>query len=292
MFVAGASGVLGRRVVDQLVAGGHAVTANVRNDDARRRAEAAGASATTVDLFDADATLQVGAEHDAIVNVATSIPSGLRAARPAAWKMNDRLRIEASANLAAAAGSARGRYVGESITFPYVDSGDEWIDESTERTFFSGNESVENAEAAALGVTQQGGAGVSLRFGMFFADDSAHVELFKTMARRGIFGVVGRADAYASWIHIDDAATAVVAALDAPPGVYNVAEPDPQRRTDQAAAVARSVGRQRLRFMPAAAVRLGGAALDSLSRSQRVSSSALMSVTDWQPRISVIDSWS
>ena len=166
VFVAGASGVLGRRVVPALVAAGYAVTANVRNEAARRAAAAAGAATATIDLFDASATGRLGDEHDAVVNVATSIPTGFSATRRSGWAMNDRLRTVASANLAAAVARPAGRYVGESITFPYVDSGAEWIDESVERTYFWGNTSCVDAEAAASNVTNAGGHGVALRFAM------------------------------------------------------------------------------------------------------------------------------
>ena len=120
IFVAGASGVLGRRVVSALVTAGYEVTANVRNPEAAARAERAGATPATIDLFNPTTTARLAGEHDAIVNVATSIPTGVSAARRSAWKINDRLRREASANLSAAMADVEGRYVGESITFPYV----------------------------------------------------------------------------------------------------------------------------------------------------------------------------
>lgn len=291
IFVAGATGVLGRRVVPALVAAGHSVTANVRNAAAGRVAQDAGARAATVDLFDPAATLRLADDHDVIVNVATAIPTGAAAARKSGWAMNDRIRREASANLAAAMAHAGGRYICESITFPYVDRGDEWIDESVERTYFWGNESCIAAEAAAASVTTAGGIGVVLRFAMFFADDSAHITTFRTVARRGFFGLPGRPDSRTSFIHIDDAASAVVAALDAPAGVYNVAEADPALRSDHAAAAARAVGRRRLRHVPTAVVRLGGEGLISLARSQRISSAALTEATGWSAQHSVLDAW-
>lgn len=291
VFVAGATGVLGRRVVSALIAAGHTVTANVRNDDARKAVEAVGASPTTIDLFDTDDTRSLGESHDVIVNVATSIPTGVRAARPAAWAMNDRLRTEASANLAAAMASTGSRYIGESITFPYVDSGDIWIDESFECSYFIGNESCRVAEDAAQGVTEAGGTGIALRFAMFFANDSGHVEMLRSMARRGLFGAIGQPDSFISWIHADDAAAAVVAAMVAPPGIYNVAEVDPVRRRDHAVAIASSAGRKKVRSVPKRLLRLGGDAADSMSRSQRVSSESFRSATGWEPKVNVVDCW-
>ena len=291
IFVAGASGVLGRRVVPALVAAGHSVTANVRNAAARRAAAEAGAATATIDLFDTSQTDRIGDEHDTVVNIATSIPTGASAARRSGWSMNDRLRTEASANLAAAVARSGGRYVGESITFPYVDAGAEWIDESVERTYFWGNRSCVDAEAAASSVTQAGGTGVALRFAMFFAEDSAHLAAIRAAARRGVFPIPGELDGHTSWIDIDDAAAAVVASLGAPAGIYNVAEPDPVPRSDHAAALARSIGRRRLRPLPQVVVKLAGAGVGSLARSQRVSSSSLMSVTRWEPTRRIVDAW-
>jgi nucleoside-diphosphate-sugar epimerase len=292
IFVAGASGVLGRRVVPALVAAGHCVTANVRNPAARRAAEEAGAETVTIDLFDRSETARIGDDHDTVVNIATSIPTGASAARRSGWKMNDRLRTEASANLAAAVARSGGRYVGESITFPYVDAGAEWIDESVERAYFWGNRSCLDAEAAASSVTGAGGAGVALRFAMFFAEDSAHLAAIRAAACRGVFPIPGELGGHTSWIDIDDAAAAVVASLRAPAGVYNVAEPDPVTRSDHADALARAVGRRRLRPLPKMAVKLAGAGVGSLARSQRISSSSLTAVTGWEPTRRVVDAWS
>lgn len=290
IFVAGGTGVLGRRAVPALLAAGHEVSVNSRNDAARQRLLDVGAVPVVVDLFDRAAVEAAAGDHDVVVNLATSIPTGVRSVRPSAWSMNDRLRTDAAANLANAVRRAGGRYVGESITFPYVDSGAEWVDESTARTYFSGNSSVVDAEAAAAAVTDAGGVGVALRFAMFFADDSAHIATYRNIAR-GVFGLTGRPDSHISFVHVDDAAAAVVAALDAPPGVYNVAEPEPSRRVDHQRAVTRAVGRRRVLAVPASLSKFGGSALDSVSRSQRISSAKLTGATGWRPQHHVVDHW-
>ncbi len=288
IFLAGGTGVLGRRVVPLLLDAGNAVTVNVRNDHAAAAAKTAGAHPTTVDLFDRAAVADAVAGHDAVINIATAIPTGAAAARKKGWALNDRLRTEASANLAAAVAAlpAGARYVGESITFPYIDEADRWIDESVERTYSSATESVADAEAAAIEA-----GGVALRFAMFWADDSAHNHQLLSLARLGIFALPGALDAYSSWIHIDDAAAAVVAALEAPTGIYNVAESDPVRRADHLSAVAASLGKRRLRGLPSFFVTLGGPPVEALARSQRVSSAALSAATSWQPRHNIVDAW-
>ena len=209
--------------------------------------------------------------------------------------MNDRLRTVASANLAAAVARPAGRYVGESITFPYVDSGAEWIDESVERTYFWGNTSCVDAEAAASNVTNAGGHGVALRFAISLPLTSARNAAILATARRGILPIRGELDGFVSWIDIDDAAAAVVAGLGAPPRHLQRSR-NPTRSGGPTMPVRshHATGRRRLRPLPKPAVQrlLAGAGVGSVVRSQRISSASLMSVTKWEPTHRVVDGWS
>lgn len=291
LLVVGGTGVLGRHAVPALVSAGHDVTANTRNEASAELVSDAGATPTTFDVFDPTACEAAVDGHDAVVNIATSIPSGVGAAFRRSWATNDRLRTHAATNLANAAAARQLRYVGESITFPYDAMDDRWIDESVGCSYFWGNESCRDAEQAAASVTAAGGAGVALRFAMFFAPNSSHGELIETAAKRGIFVLAGSTDAYVSMIDVRDAAQAVVAATEAPPGIYNVAEPEPVRRADHAAALAKAVGRSKLRAVPALAVKAGGAALESLSRSHRISSASLSDATPWRAEHHTVIGW-
>lgn len=292
VFVTGATGVLGRRVVPQLVAEGHRVTAVARSEEKADALRAAGATPVEVDLFDPDAMRTALKGHDCVAQLATNIPTGPSAALKSGWCTNDELRGKAAPNIAAAAADVGvGRYIQESITFPYVDGGDEWIDEQTERVYFWGNKCTAIAEAAAASLTTAGGVGVVLRFALFMADDSAHTKGFVTAARRGVFAVVGEPDTYISFIHIDDAATAIVAALGAPAGVYNVAEPEPLRRAAHSKALAAAVGRPSLSPLPGVTERVAGQTVDSLARSHRISSRRLGDVTAWEPKIHCVEHW-
>lgn len=188
VFVAGATGVLGRRVIPALVAAGHDVTANVRDDDARRGAEQSGARAVTVDLFDRAATVRLADDHDAVINIATAIPAGSSGARRSGWALNDRLRSEASAGRAAAMFHRGGRYVGESITSP------------TSTPARSGSTRLLTAPTSgAIGPAWTPKPPC-------FADDSAHVTMIRWFAARGLFFAPGRADGRISFVHVDDAA--------------------------------------------------------------------------------------
>ncbi len=292
VFVTGATGVLGRRVVPALVSAGHEVTAVVRSEAKADTVRAVGATPVEVDLFDRAALRVAVAGHDSVAHLATHIPTGPSAALRSGWRTNDSLRRDAAVAIAGAVADAGvERMIQESITFPYVDCGDEWIDEDHERVYYWGNRSTVDAEASAAGVTAAGGIGVVLRFALFMAADSTHTQGFVNAARRGLFAVVGDAEGFISFVHVDDAAAAVVAALDVPAGVYNVAEPEPVRRSAHRDALAVHVGRSRLRTIPTVVERAGGDAAASLARSHRISSQRLRDVSPWVPRIHCVDRW-
>jgi nucleoside-diphosphate-sugar epimerase len=264
----------------------------VRSEEKAHLVRTAGAAPVFVDLFDAAAVRAAINAHDAVAHLATNIPTGPQAAERSAWRTNDSLRRDGAAVIAGAVAEAGiTRLIQESITFPYIDGGDRWIDEQCERTYFWGNETTASAEASAAGVTAAGGAGIVLRFAMFMAPDSAHCQNFVRAARRGSFGMVGAPAGFISFIHVDDAARAVVAALDAPAGIYNVAEPLPRPRSDHRDALASVVGRQELQLVAELLDPVANEALESLARSHRISSQHLRNATGWQPTMHAIEHW-
>lgn len=285
VFVAGATGVLGRRVVAYLVAAGHEVTAVARSAEKAELVRELGATPMAVDLFDPEAVREAVTDHDAVVNLATKIPPLRTMALPGAWDENDRIRTEASRNLAAAAVAAGADvFVQESIGFLYEGRGDEWIDETATFLETPHTEPLRAAEAAAASVTEAGGRGIALRFGRFMAPDSDQIALVINAARAGVFIEPGRSDTRIPIIHADDAAAAVVAALDAPAGTYHVVGDDPMTRSEHRAALADAVGRRRLLRPPTWMSRLGGARLQQLYRSQRPSNQRFKQATGWAPR--------
>ncbi len=292
VFLAGATGVIGHRAARQLIAAGHSVTALARTDAKAEHLRSAGATAINADIFSPKAMAASVVGHDAVINLATNIPTGAAAGRKAGWATNDRLRRDASAILAAAAiDTGVGQFVQESITFPYLDRSDAWIDETGERDFFWGNATVQDAEASAQAVTDAGGSGVVLRFSMFVADDSAHVRSMVQGADKGLSPFTGEEDSFISFIDVDDAAAAVVAALGAPAGVYNVSEADPTTRRGHADALASALGRRRLKPLPKLAQRALGKGIESISRSHRISSQGFQEVTDWRPTREPAEQW-
>jgi nucleoside-diphosphate-sugar epimerase len=271
VFVTGASGVVGRPAVRLLVEAGHSVTAAARSAQRAELLRSLGATPVILDLFDPAAVGAAVAGHDAVVNLATHIPPISTAALPGAWRENDRIRREVSRNLVDAALAAGAtRFVQESICFFYRDLGERWIDEDVALDLPAYARSTADAETQARRFTETGGTGVVLRFGTFYG---RHSQVPPALGR----------DGYVSSIHTDDAAAAVVAALRAPAGVYNVADDEPLGRREYAAAVA-AAGGPRIRLLPSGALRLMGSKTTVLTRSQRVSNRRFREATGWAPR--------
>jgi nucleoside-diphosphate-sugar epimerase len=286
VFVAGGTGVVGRRAVAALVAAGHTVTVVSRSSGKDELVTALGARPVRIDLFDAGAVTDAVAGYEAVVNLATHIPAFRDAGRKKAWQVNDRLRTTGARNLGAAAAAAGAdRLVQESITFPYADRGDEWMDEGGARVHSWATETSVAAEAAAADFTVAGGTAVVLRFAQFYAGDSEHVQAMIGLAKRGIAAVAGPANAYQPWVHAEDAGAAVVAALAAPGGVYNVVDDEPLQRGEIRSIMAKAANRSRLASIPRPVMRaVGGSAAALLMRSQRVSNRRLKEATGWAPQ--------
>ena len=254
IFLSGASGALGRPAVPLLLEAGHEVTAVGRTPEKRKLLEGLGARAVEVDLFDAAAVARAVRGADAICNLATAVPpADLRLLLPWSWHEMDRVRRRVSANLvdAALAGETVRRVIQESFAPIYAAAGDAWVDETSLVRPARYNRSALDAEAHTERFTRGGRDGVVLRFGMFCGPgDPATLQLVDAI-RRGWFPLFGRPDAYSSWAAHEDAARAVVAALDVPPGIYNVVEDEPMRRRELADGMAALLGVRPPRFLPA-----------------------------------------
>lgn len=293
VFLAGGTGVVGTRALPALVAAGHEVTAVARGPAKAELVERLGGSPVAVDLFDPAAVARAVVGHQAVVNLATSIPPLSKASRPKAWAQNRRLRTEAAAHLvdsALAAGASR--YVQESICFPYLDAGARWIEEDHpvdhEYPIFR---AVGAAEASAARFARDGGAGVVLRFGQFYAPEASHTVAMNRLARRRLSPFIGDQDGYASYIHAEDAGAAVAAALSAPSGAYNIADDTPVTRSEADRIVAAQLGVKPLRRLPQALLRLNPST-KAVARSQRISHRLFTAATGWMPaHPSIEGSW-
>ena len=284
VFIAGATGVLGRATVPRLIAAGHEVLGVARSPDKAEQLRAQGASAVQVDLFDPASVRDAIAGFDAIVHMATNVPPASRAWRSGAWATHDRLRREGTVSLTRAARDAGvRRFVKESVCFSYADQRDAWIDEDSPLDQLSFTTATLDAERTAVEFTGGDRRGVALRFGLFYSADARSLAERLALAKRGLSPMIGAPEAYQPSIHVDDAATAIIAALTAPAGFYNVAD-DPITKGEWSAAFAEAFGIvRRQRPVPKIALAAGGKKVSELSASRRVSSARFMHATGWAP---------
>jgi len=285
VFVTGGTGVVGRRAVPMLIAAGHEVTAAGRSRERLAALERAGARTLALDLFDRAAVERAVAGQEVVVNLATHIPpSSTRMMLPGAWRENDRIRREGSALLAESALAAgASRFVQESFAPIYEDGGAAWLDERAPVRAVRYNRTVLDAERSGASVAERGRVGVVLRFAGFYGPDAHQMRDMLKLVRAGVAPLPGAADAYASLVSHDDAASAVVAALALPSGTYNVCDDEPLTRRELADAFADAFGLRRPKLLPAWTVALMGSLGELLARSERLSNRKLRSF-GWAPR--------
>ena len=295
VFLTGATGAIGPATVRGLLEKGHRVRAVARTDEKAARLRAQGAEPLAVDLFDGDSVKSAVDGSEAVLHLATHVPVLRKMGSKAAWSEHNRLRTTANELLIDAALTTGARtYVKESVTFCYPDCRDAWIDESapTDDSIVMLRPTLEG-ERMVDRFTAEGSRGVVLRFGSFYGPTARMVDEALRLARWRVSIMAGHPDGYVSSIHTDDVASASVAALDAPTGVYNVVENDPVTRREYLDEFSEAFGVRKLRTMPTWLVKLtAGSGAEAVIRSQRVSNKKLRDATGWSPKFpSVREGW-
>jgi len=260
VFLAGASGAIGRPLVPKLVAAAHELTGMTRSEARAEELRAAGADAAVVDVFDADA-LRAAVERAApevIVHELTALPDRINFRRQDTYRATNRLRTEGTRNLidAARASGAR-RFVSQSIAFAYRMDGaalkteDDPLLTDAPGAFGSGVSALREMEEMVLG--SDGLDGIVLRYGFFYGpgtyygDDGTSTQ----DVRRRRLPIVGKGTGVFSFIHVEDAADATVAAVErGAPGVYNVTDDEPAPMSDWVPVFARAAGAKPPRRVP------------------------------------------
>lgn len=234
ILVAGASGAIGLPLVAELIRQGHTVTGMTRSEAGAQKLKALGAAVARISAFDASAveeTLRRSAA-EVVIDELTALPRDPSEMASAA-EGDRKLRLEGGGNLLRAAQAAGvRRYIQQSSGF-FLRAGQGLGDESEPLAI----DASPRIAASAQTYTQlesrllnaSGIEGVALRYGFFygpntwFSPDGASAD----QVRRRQTPIVGKGEGVWSWIHIDDAAVATVAALTAPAGVYNIVDDDP-----------------------------------------------------------------
>ena len=271
--VIGASGRIGRRVVPALLRASHDVVAGVRRAQDAERVPGGDVSegggrepqVRVADLMDVGALVALLEGCDAVLDLAANEPGGWAMAVPGSWRRQDQLLTRGVENLVAAAHVAGvRRLVLQSSSTLYADAGEAWIREGHPVEVTAATEPLAVAESHVHDFAGAARTGVVLRLG--------HV-IGGAEARPAGLGV-GTPDAWMHLVHPDDAADAVVAALCAPTGTYNVGA-EPLRRSEVETGVLERPG--------LLTRRLGAGRLEPRARSLRVSSDHFVAMTGWAP---------
>jgi 2-alkyl-3-oxoalkanoate reductase len=296
VFVAGASGAIGRPLVPRLVAAGHEVTGTTRSERSAEAIRAAGASAAIVDALDADALREAveRAAPEAIVHELTALPERFNPRKRGLYDATNRIRREGTSNLldAARAAGVR-RFVCQSIAFAYAPAAkpvvmDEEAPLNLEAPppFSEGIRVIAEMEGMVLGA--EGLEGLVLRYGWFYGPGTYYGEGGSMAAdvRKRRFPVVGSGSGLFSFIHTDDAADATVAAVErGAPGVYNVVDDEPAALRDWVPAYAEAIGAPPPRRVPVWLARLvAGKMASSMNAQPGASNAKAKRELGWEPR--------
>lgn len=297
VFLAGATGAIGRQLVPLLLADGHEVVGMTRSPERAQELRAAGAEPAIADALDREAVVEAvrGARPDAIVHQLTAIPALIDPRRiERDFVLTDRLRTEGTHNLLAGAREAgTERVVAQSIAFVYAPGpsgalhaeADPLVSvEQAPKSFRRTAGAVAELERSVLSAN-----GIVLRYGYFYGPGSS-IAREGTMAqalRKRRIPLVGRGTGVWSFIHVEDAARATVAALGhSGPAVYNVVDEQPAPVADWLPAFARAVGAPKPLKIPTLLARplAGSYGIQTMVRVQGADGSRARSELDWRPR--------
>ncbi len=305
VFVAGATGVLGRALIPQLVAQGHEVIGMTRSSSKQELVRSLGAGPMVADALDADAVAQAvaSAEPEVIVHQLTALSGKMSVRdmrhpeRSSVATMTNRLRTEATDHLLAA-GRAVGarRFVAQSFaafrwarTGGLVQTEADPIDPDPPAALRVPLVGVLHVEQAVP--TIEWGEGLVLRYGGLYGPGTAMSRapdaVMAALVRKRRFPIVGDGGGVWSHVHIDDAAAATVAAVDhGQPGIYNIVDDEPAPVREWLPALARALDAKPPRRIPRWLGRLaaGEAATLMMTEARGASNAKAKRDLDWQPR--------
>jgi nucleoside-diphosphate-sugar epimerase len=293
VLVAGATGVIGRVLLPKLIAAGHEVTGTTRSAERAQDIRAMGAEPVVCDALDSEMIRQAvsGARPEAVIHELTSLPARLdpRKYRTQLAATN-RLRREGTRNLVDAAQAAgAGRILAQSIAFAYEPSGD-WVKDEDAPLAIGAPAPMDEAIGAVAELERLvlGAGGIVLRYGFFygpgtsFAPDGYTAEM---VARRR-FPIIGSGEGRWSFIHIDDAAGATVAALErGRAGVYNIVDDEPAAVRDWLPVYAAALGAKAPVRLPAWLGRIfgGRVAVGGMTTQRGASNAKARRELGWAP---------
>jgi nucleoside-diphosphate-sugar epimerase len=254
VFVTGATGAIGTRLVPQLVERGHEVVGTTRSQEKAKRLLELGAQPVVLDVLDEGAVGEAvaTAQPDAIVHEATALSETIDFKHlDRSFAQTNRLRTAGTdALLAAARAAGVERFVAQSYTsWPYARVGgpvkteEDPLDPDPLPEMRETLAAIEHLEKATVDA-----GGIVLRYGGFYgAPDDAQLEA----VRQRRFPIVGSGEGIMSWVHLDDAAAATVLAVEGgTPGIYNIVDDEPAPEREWLPALADALGAKPPRRVP------------------------------------------
>jgi nucleoside-diphosphate-sugar epimerase len=299
ILVAGATGALGKQLVPRLVAAGHQVVGMTRSESKRDALRAMRATPVVADALDPDQVARAVAEAspEAIIHELTALSGRLDLRRfDRAFAGTNRLRTEGTDHLLSA-GRAVGvrRFLAQSYAgWPYAREGaavkdeDAPFDPNPPEAVRESLAAIRHLEEAVIGAEWT--EGIVLRYGGLYGPgtslDGPGSEHFEAIRKR-LFPLIGDGAGVWSFIHIEDAAEATVAALErGRRGIYNVVDDEPARVADWMPALARAIGAKPPRRVPRWLGRLlvGEAFTIMMTEVRGASNAKAKRELGWEPR--------
>jgi nucleoside-diphosphate-sugar epimerase len=295
VFVAGASGAIGKQLVPRLVAAGHEVHGMTRSESKQTLLHDLGAVPVVVDALDPDQVAEAvaHAKPDVIVHQLTAIGAIDTRHMERSFAQTNRLRTEGTDNLLSA-GQAAGvrRFVAQSHIAAYARTGapvkseEDPYDPSPAREMRANLMGMRHLEEAVLGADWT--EGIVLRYGWFYGPGTSLApgeEQFELIRGRK-FPVVGDGGAVWSFIHVADAAEATVAAIEhGSRGIYNVVDDDPAPVAEWLPALATTLGAKKPMRVPRFIGRLvaGEAGVVMMTEIRGASNAKAKRELQWRP---------
>jgi 2-alkyl-3-oxoalkanoate reductase len=296
ILIAGAGGAIGQPLIVRMQNAGHTVAALTRSESKRESLAKLGATVFIVDALNAAAVEGVvqASKPDVIVNQLTAIPPDpdfLNFDRE--FEATNRLRTEGSDNLNAAAMAAGvQRMIAQSFSgSPYARTGsmvkseEDPFDNSPPKQFRKTFDALRYLESAVI--THFPTGGIVLRYGWLYGPGTAlskNGAMAEAVTKRMLPIVAGGAGLW-SFIHVEDAAAATVAALDAPPGIYNIVDDEPALTRDWISLLAKLLGAKPPLELPAWAAKplVGDHGLAVLRDNRGASNHKAKQTFAWKP---------
>ena len=304
ILIAGATGVLGRRIVRLSLERGHTVVGLARSAASKAAVESLGAVGVVADIFDANAIAEAAGGADVVIHAATSIPVKAKT-KPEDWALNDRLRRDGTRALTDTAQKLGAKtYIQQSIVWVARPEDDSFFDETTkvEKPGELYRSALDGERIAAEAGAKYGYKVAVLRCGGFYSADARHTRVLAEGLMKRHLALIGGGTAVHANVHADDAASAFVRAAEAgKQGLWHVTDDEPATLRDMLTEFARLLDAPKSRTFPLWLARLfvGKGVIDFFTRSTRTLNTRFKQDLDWSPRFpsyreglrQVVDEW-